>query len=91
MDKDVIHTQPTHTMAHYSAMKKDEILPFATTTQMDAVGIIITIIREKQALYNITYMWTPKHKTNKHNTTEMDPQTQRTVWWLLEGKWVGNK
>ena len=33
--------------------------------------------RERQILYDITYMWNPKHTTNKCNKKETDSQTRR--------------
>ena len=37
----------THTMEYYSAIKKNEILPFATTW-MELEGIMLSEIRERQ-------------------------------------------
>ena len=61
-------------MEYYSAMKKNEILPFAAT-RMDLEGIMLREIRqiimseklevrERQILYDITYMWNLKNTTN---------------------------
>ena len=49
-------------LTHKNGMK---ILPFATTW-MDLEGIMLSDIsqREKQILYDITYMWNLKNKTN---------------------------
>ena len=51
----------THTYAHtteyYSAIKKNDILPFVTMW-MDLEGIILSEI-----LYDSTYMWNLKNKT----------------------------
>ena len=54
------------TMEHYSAMKKNEILPFAATW-MDLEGIILSKISqtEKDKYSVITYMWNLKSKTKK--------------------------
>ena len=63
-----------YTMEYYSAMKKNEILPFAAT-RMDLEGIMLREIRqiimseklevrERQILYDITYMWNLKNTTN---------------------------
>ena len=62
------HTQTdthTHTMDYYSAIKKNEILPFAAIW-MDLEGIMLSEIsqRERQVSYNITYMWNLKNTTN---------------------------
>ena len=50
---------------YYSTIKKNEILPFATTW-MDLEDIMLSEISqtEKQILYDITYMWTLKSKVN---------------------------
>ena len=51
-------------MEDYLAIKKNEILPFATTW-MDLEILILNEIksdREKQVSYDITYMWNPKKK-----------------------------
>ena len=50
------HTH-THTMEYYSAIKKDEILPFATTW-MEPEGIMLSEIRERQISYDFTHMRT---------------------------------
>ena len=52
------HTH-THTMEYYSAIKKNETMPFAATW-MDLEIIILREVREKQILYGITYMWNLK-------------------------------
>ena len=51
---------------YYSTIKKNEILPFATTW-MDLEDIMLSEISqtEKQILYDITYMWTLKSKVNQ--------------------------
>ena len=54
----------------YSAIKKNEMLPFATTW-MDVEGIMLSEVksdRERQILYDITYMWNLKNKqTSEYN------------------------
>ena len=56
----------TRTQEYYSAMRKKEILPFATTW-MDLEGIRPSEIRERQALSGLTYMWKLKNKTKPPN------------------------
>ena len=53
------------TMGYYSAIKKNEIVPFATTG-MHLEGTVLSEMadRERQTLYDITYMWNLKNKTN---------------------------
>ena len=43
-------------MEYYSAIKKNEIMPFAATW-MDLEIIILSGDRERQIRYYITYMW----------------------------------
>ena len=48
-------------MEYYSAMKKNEIIPFAAT-QMDLEIIILSEVSqtERQIAYDITHMWSLK-------------------------------
>ena len=48
-------------MEYHSVLRNNEILPFATTW-MDLEGIMLNEIR--QILYDITYIWNLKNKTN---------------------------
>ena len=50
-----------YTLEYYSAIKKNEILPFATTW-MDLESIMLSEIRGRQILYDLTYMWNLKNK-----------------------------
>ena len=49
-----------YTMEYYSAMKNNEIMPFATTW-MD-LEIILSEVSERQTLYDINYMWNLKKR-----------------------------
>ena len=71
------HTRThTHTEEYYSAIKNNEILPFAATW-MDIENIILSKSdRERQILYDIIYMWNLKNNTNESiHRTEADSQT----------------
>ena len=58
--EDVVHIYNGVLLSH----KKDKILPFATT-QIDLEYIMLSKSdRENQILYDITYMWNLKNKTN---------------------------
>ena len=63
-------------MEYYSAMKKNEIMPFAATW-MDLEMIMLSEVRrERQIPYDITYMWNLKYDTNElFYETETDSQT----------------
>ena len=45
-----------NSMEYYSAIEKNEILPFATTW-MELEGITLNEIRERQISYDLTHMW----------------------------------
>ena len=62
-------------MEYYLAIKKKEILLFATVW-MDLEGIMLSKIdRERQIPYDFTYMWNQKNKINK---IETHSEIQRT-------------
>ena len=66
-----------HTMEYYSAIKKNEIMPFAAT-RMDLEMIILSEANQtqRQISYDITYMWNLKNNTNESMyKTEIDSQT----------------
>ena len=51
-------------MEYYSAIKKNEILPFVTWTDLE--GIMLSKISQdtgRQILYDITFMWNLKKTT----------------------------
>ncbi|WP_229734726.1 DUF1725 domain-containing protein, partial [Cellulomonas carbonis] len=58
-----------YTMEYYSAIKKNEILPFATTW-MELEGIMLSEIRERQISYDFTHMRTLRDKTDEHKGRE---------------------
>ena len=58
-----------YTMEYYSAIRKNEILPFATTW-MELEGIMRSEIRESQVSYDFTHMRTLRYKTDKHKGKE---------------------
>ena len=64
-----VHTHThTHKMEYYLAIKKNEILPFATKW-MDLESIMLSEISQRQILYDITYMWNLKKKSKLVNIT----------------------
>ena len=59
-------------MEYYSAISKNEILPFAMTW-MEPEGINAKrnkSVRERQILYDFTHMWNLRNKTNEHRERE---------------------
>ena len=62
-------------MGYYSAIKKNEILPFATMW-MELEGIMLSEIRERQKSYAFTHMRTFRDKTDEHKGRETKLQKQ---------------
>ena len=76
-------------MEYYSAIKKNEIMPFAATwIDLEMITLSEVSQTEKDKYYDITYMWNLKNNTNqliyKTNT-----HRHRTNLWLLKGKGKG--
>ena len=81
-------------MEYYSAMKKNEITPFAAAWMDQEMIILSQSERGRQIPYDITYMQNLKNDTNEL-IYETDSQTYRTDLWLPRGKgegvgWTGN-
>ena len=66
MDReDAIHTQiHTHAMEYYWAIKEKETVPFATIKMDFYFSKWNKSDRERKILYDTTYMWNLKNKTN---------------------------
>ena len=76
-------------MEYYSAIKKKTAIPFAAAW-MHLEILIISEIRERQVLYDITYIWNIKYGTNELiSKTETDSQTWRAELWLPRGDGEG--
>ena len=81
MDKeDVAYIQIcTHTVEYYSAINSES---FAIYSNMDRSGGYYSkwnkSDRERQMLYDITYMWNLKKKTSEYNEKPKQTQIQRT-------------
>lgn len=66
-----------HPMEYYLATKNIENLSFLTAW-MD-LGIMLSEICQRKTVYDFTYMRNLKNKTNKHNKTEIDSQTEKKL------------
>ena len=83
-------------MEYYSAIKKNEILPFATMW-MELEGIMLSKIRERQTSYDFTYMRTLREKKDEHKGKETKnkyregDKTEETLKYgeQTEGYWRG--
>ena len=58
-------------MEYYSAMKRIDILPFATTW-MDLEYIMVNKISQRKTnnICNFTHMWNLRYKTDEHKGSE---------------------
>ena len=81
--EDVVHI----TMEYYSALKKNEIMPFAATLMnLEIIKLSEVSQTERQMPYDITYMWNLKYDTNELiYKTETDSQTWKTNLSLPKG------
>ena len=62
-----------YAMEYYSAIKSNEIMPFAATGMDLEIIILSKSDRERQIPYDITYLWNLKYDTNELiYTTETD-------------------
>ena len=60
----------TYTMEYYLAIKKNEILPFATTW-MELEGIMLRkICQSEKDKYDFIHMWNLRYKTDEHKGRE---------------------
>ena len=77
-----------YTMEYYSAIKKNEILPFATTW-MELEGIMLSEIRERQISYDFTHMRILRHRTDEHKGSKnyiKNREGDKTEDTLMESK-----
>ena len=54
---------------YYSAIKKNETMPF-TTTWMELEYIMLREIRERQLSYDFTHMWNLRYKIDEYKVRE---------------------
>ena len=63
-------------MEYCSAIKKNEIMPFAATWMSLEIIILSEVSQKEKDKYHITYMWNLKNDTNEFiYKTETDSQT----------------
>ena len=77
-------------MEYYSAIKKNEIMPFAATWTGLEIIILSEVRQAEKDIYNIAYVRNLKKNRNELFTKQK--QTHRlwkTNLWLPKGKWGG--
>ena len=77
-----------HTMEYYSALKKNEIMPFVATWMDIEILTRSEVNQTEKNKYHITYMWNlKKTDANKFiHKTEIDSQTQKINLQLTKGR-----
>ena len=75
-------------MEYYSAIKKDEIMPFATTRmQLEIIILSEVSQKEKDKYHMMSHKWSLKYDTNEPiYETETESGTERTDLWLPRGR-----
>ena len=66
-----------YTSVCYSAMNKNEILPYSVTWMVMEGIMLSEISQTEKDKYYILTLWNLKNKTNDYNKTETDSQIQR--------------
>ena len=70
MDEWIKKMRYIYTMEYYSAIKRNEILPF-TTMWMELAGIMLGKISQMETnLYDFTHMWNLRNTTDEHRGRE---------------------
>ena len=75
-----------YTIEYYSAIKKNEIMPFAATWLELETLILSKSERERQIPYYITYIWNLMHDTNDPFHRKKNSCSWRTELWLPRGR-----
>ena len=75
-------------MEYYSAIKNNEIMPFAAT-QMQLEIIILQKVKKKkrQIPCNISYMWNLKYNTNEHTYQQKQTLKYRGQTVVAKEEW----
>ena len=77
----------TPTIEYYSAIKKNEIIPFIATWMQLEMITLSNSEKERQIPYDITFMWNLKYDQNEPiHGTETDSWTRRIDLWLPRGR-----
>ena len=71
IDEQIKNMWCIYTMEYYSALKKNEILPFPTTW-MYLESIMLNEISERQIPYNFTHVWNLRNKPTKETNQKTD-------------------
>ena len=81
----------SHTVEYYSAIKKNKIMPFASTW-MELEILILSEVRKRKIPYDITYIWNLIYGTNEPiYRKETNSWTGRTDVWLPSVRWWGKE
>jgi len=76
------------TMEYYSAVKKNEIMPFAATW-MSLEIILSKSETKRQISYDVIYMWNLKYDTNLFRKQKQTHRYRKQTYGYQRGKGVG--
>ena len=72
MDREDVYI---YTMAYYSAIKRNEIMPFAATS-MDLEIVIVSEVSQREISYDIPYMWNLKRNDTNEFIYKVETESQ---------------
>jgi hypothetical protein len=77
---------PSPTMEYYSAIKRNEIMPFAATWTDLEIIILKEVSQTKTNVMLLLICWIWKKEHTNELIYKIDPQTQKINLWLPKGK-----
>ena len=72
MDREDVYI---YIMAYYSAIKRNEIMPFAATS-MDLEIVIVSEVSQREISYDIPYMWNLKRNDTNEFIYKVETESQ---------------
>ena len=78
----------THAMEYYSAMKKNETLPFATWKEMEGITLSEISQSEKDRYHMISLMWNLRNLPGDHRRREGKIRYKQRGRQTIRDSWI---